>query len=289
MTTIGAVFRPQFAPEILRDVALAAEESGLEELWLWEDCFLTSGLAPTAAVLAWTERLRVGLGLMPVALRNVALTAMELATLERVFPGRLTAGIGHGVQDWMGQAGARVESPMTLLREQGEALTRLLAGENVTTAGRYVTLTDVELAWPPTTPVRLASGGVGPRTIELAAALTDVVLLVAGQTPSEIAATRARVDAARVAAGRAGPSHLVGYLAAATGPDAVARMATDRAGRGDPVEGPTDVVGDAAEVATALAPWIEAGLDTIVLQPTPDEPDPVGFVRFAADVAAHLG
>jgi len=52
-----------------------------------------------------------------VPLRNVALTAMEIATLARLFPGRLTAGIGHGVQDWMGQAGAKVESPMTLARE----------------------------------------------------------------------------------------------------------------------------------------------------------------------------
>ena len=38
-------------------------------------------------------------------LRNVALTAMELATVERMFPGRFVPGIGHGVLDWMGQVG----------------------------------------------------------------------------------------------------------------------------------------------------------------------------------------
>ena len=47
----------------------------------------------------------MGIGLLPVPLRNVALTAMELATLERLFPGRLAPGIGHGVLDWMGQVG----------------------------------------------------------------------------------------------------------------------------------------------------------------------------------------
>jgi alkanesulfonate monooxygenase SsuD/methylene tetrahydromethanopterin reductase-like flavin-dependent oxidoreductase (luciferase family) len=49
----------------------------------------------------------------PERLRNVALTAMETAMLHRLFPGRVTVGVGHGVQDWMGQVGARVESPLT--------------------------------------------------------------------------------------------------------------------------------------------------------------------------------
>lgn len=285
MTSIGAVFRPQFAPETLRDVALAGEAAGLEQLWLWEDCFLSSGLAPAAAVLAWTERLRVGIGLMPVALRNVALTAMEIATLERMFPGRFIAGFGHGVQDWMGQAGARVSSPMTLLREQGEALGRLLAGENVTTAGRYVTLTDVELAWPPTTPVHLASGGVGPRTLALAGELADAVILTSGIPPEQLAGSRTLIEEARAALGRTAPLNLIAYVAAAFGPGAGDRMAADRAKR---ESNPADVHGEPAEVAEALGAWVAAGVDTIVLEPTPDEPDPVAFARAAAEVGRLL-
>ncbi|WP_040739492.1 LLM class flavin-dependent oxidoreductase, partial [Nocardia tenerifensis] len=132
MTVIGAVFRPQNPPERLREVVRVAEESGLDELWLWEDCFLESGIASAAAALAWSERLRVGIGLLPAPLRNVALTAMETATLDRLFPDRLVLGVGHGVQDWMGQVGARVDSPVTLLGEYLDALRALLAGERVT-------------------------------------------------------------------------------------------------------------------------------------------------------------
>src|SRR5690349_24726320 len=131
MTGLGAVFRPQLPPERLRALARLADETGLEELWLWEDCFREGGISTAAAALAWTERLRIGVGLLPVPLRNVAITAMEVATLDRLFPGRVTIGIGHGVQSWMEQVGARAESPMTLLDEYLDALRALLRGERV--------------------------------------------------------------------------------------------------------------------------------------------------------------
>src|SRR3954469_1442868 len=115
--TTGVVFRPQQPPEALRAAVLAAEQAGVEELWLWEDCFLEGGLTTAAAALAWSDRLRVGVGLLPVPLRNVAIAAMETATLLRMFPGRATIAAGHGVQEWMGQLGVRAESPLTLLRE----------------------------------------------------------------------------------------------------------------------------------------------------------------------------
>jgi hypothetical protein len=34
--------------------------------------------------------------------------------------------------------------------------------------------------------------------------------------------------------------------------------------------------------------WVEAGVDTVVLQPTADEPDLEGFMAFAAEVGRAL-
>ena len=48
MTSLGVVFRPQLPPERLRALAREAEEAGLEELWLWEDCFWEGGIASAA-------------------------------------------------------------------------------------------------------------------------------------------------------------------------------------------------------------------------------------------------
>jgi alkanesulfonate monooxygenase SsuD/methylene tetrahydromethanopterin reductase-like flavin-dependent oxidoreductase (luciferase family) len=256
VTTLGAIFRPQLPPERLRAVVLAAEDAGLDELWLWEDCFREGGISSVAAALAWTTRLRVGVGLLPVPLRNVALTAMELATLQRMFPDRALVGIGHGVQEWMEQVGARVDSPVTLLREYTIALRALLRGERVTVEGRYVRLDDVALDWPPDPVPPVFVGAVGPRTLRLAGELADGTILTASTTAEGVREARRLIDEAHDAAGRTDQHRLIVYL-----------------------ESAVDGAGAAAEVARR---WADAGADTVVFQPTDDNSDPEAFVRFVA-------
>ncbi|MFL6163908.1 MAG: LLM class flavin-dependent oxidoreductase [Jatrophihabitantaceae bacterium] len=257
MVNLGVIFPPELAPEQLRPVALAAEESGLAELWLWEDCFAESGIATAAAVLAWTERLRVGIGLLPVPLRNVALTAMELATLARLFPGRLVPGVGHGVLDWMGQVGARVPSPMTLLGEYATALRELLHGQTVSTSGRYVTLDAVGLAWPPPAVPPVLVGAVGPRTLTLAGAVGDGVILTGGTTIDQLPEALRQVRAGRSDAGIGTAPEVVVFLAVADRPAAT-------------------------EVAGQVGRFVEAGATTVALLSVGDDPPPLAeFARFA--------
>src|SRR4249919_1371489 len=232
--TTGVVFRPQCPPEQLRSAVESAEAAGVDELWLFEDCFLEGGLTSAAAALAWSERITVGIGLLPVPFRNPALAAMELATLAGLFPGRLTAALGHGVQDWMRQVGAAVDSPMTLLREQTSAVRALLAGETVDVRGRYVTLDKVALDWPPAQPPRLLIGGRGPKTVALAGEVSDGVLLHTITDPEVVRRARETVGGAHVAAytpiesGRA-PGDIRGWVAEleAAGADAVILQGTD--------------------------------------------------------------
>ena len=265
MTTFGATCIPQVPPERLRDVARAAEDEGLDELWLWEDCFWGGGIATAAAVLAWTTRLRAGIGVLPVPLRNVALTAMETAALHRLFPGRLTAGVGHGVQDWMGQVGARPESPVTLLREYIEALRSLLRGERVTTDGRYVRLDGVQLGWPPAAAPEVLAAARGPRTLRLSGEVADGAILDRVTTLEEFRSARESIEAGRTAAGRSGPYRVVQYMAA------------------DP-----DAPGNAGAVAEAVRSVAAAGAGTVVLHPASAGQDPLAHIRFAAQVRQLL-
>jgi alkanesulfonate monooxygenase SsuD/methylene tetrahydromethanopterin reductase-like flavin-dependent oxidoreductase (luciferase family) len=236
--TTGVVFRPQSPPEELRAAVEAAEAAGIDELWLWEDCFLEGGLTTAAAALAWSERITVGIGLLPVPFRNPALAAMELATLARMFPGRFTVALGHGVQDWMRQVGAAVDSPMTLLREHTTAVRALLAGETVDVRGRYVSLDQVALDWPPPQPPRLLVGARGPRTVALAGEVADGVLLDSVTDPGVVRRARGTVGDKLVA--------VYSQVEPGLGREAVLDW---------------------------VAELVSAGADTVILQGTEEQPD----------------
>ena len=204
MTTLGVVCLPRVPPEQLRDVAVAADGAGLDELWLWEDCFWGGAVPACAAALAWTTRLRVGIGVLPAPPRNVTTAAMDAAMLHRLFPGRVTIGVGHGLQSWMRKVGAAAESPMTLLREYLEALRALLAGERVTADGRYVRLDDVALEWPPSAPPPVLAGAIGERTLRLSGESADGTILVAGTGPDGVRRARDLIAEGQAIGGRAG-------------------------------------------------------------------------------------
>ncbi|WP_163511658.1 LLM class flavin-dependent oxidoreductase [Fodinicola acaciae] len=288
MTSIGAVCRPQVPPEQLRDVVRAADDAGLEQLWLWEDCFFQGGFSSAAAALAWTERLRVGVGVMPVPLRNVGLMAMETAAMHRMFGGRFIPAIGHGNQPWMAQVSARVESPLTLLREYANAMRALLRGERVTTDGRYVKLDDVTLDWPPSSAPAVLAAAVGPKTLKLVGEVADGTVLDASARPDTVRRARELIDAGRAAAGRTDHHEIVVYLHAATGPDASERIAAElKMWKERPIEEYADGV-TAESVAQAARNLVDAGADTVVLEHTSEDPDLPAFVRFAATEVRQL-
>lgn len=280
---LGVAFVPSLPPEALLPLARAADEH-LDDLWVWEDCFKQSGIASAAAALGATQRVRVGLGLMPAPLRNVALTAMEVATLHRVFPGRFVPGVGHGVQDWMGQVGGRVSSPMTLLEEYLTALRRLLDGEEVTVDGRYLHLDAVQLDWPPEPGAVLMAGGSGPRTLDLCARLGDGVLLAAGLSGAELAAA---ADRARAGSGDPGVE-VVYSIVAAAGPDAQARADADLAQWGVSPDPTRTAAGTPEEIAAAIRRSAEAGATTVVVQPTADLQDVADVVALVEVVGREV-
>jgi hypothetical protein len=265
MTTLGVVCLPQVPPAQLRDAAVAADAAGLDELWLWEDCFWGGAVPACAAALAWTTRLRVGIGVLPAPLRSVATTAMDAAMLDRLFPGRAIIGVGHGIQSWMQQNGVAPASPMTLLGEYLTSLRGLLAGDRVTADGRYVHLEDVALEWPPPAGPSILVGAIGPRTLRLSGAAADGTILVAGIGPDEVRRARVLIAEGQAAAGRGDAHRLVVHLK---------------------VEGR-----DAARVAADARGLAEAGADAVILQPSAEQADLdqfERFIRFAAEQVRPL-
>lgn len=179
---IGMVFDRTFPGTAVTEFARRLEAGGVDEMWFIEDCFFTTAPPLAAAALAVTDRLSVGLGILPAVVRTAAVTAMEIATLSSIGPGRVIGGVGHGIQSWMGQMGVRPRSPLTALDEVLIAVRRLLAGETVTVDGTTVHLDDVHLEHVPTPTPPVLAGVRGPRSMALAGRVSDGLIL-AGPCP----------------------------------------------------------------------------------------------------------
>lgn len=210
--------------------AQAADRAGFDELWVVEDLGFRGGIAQAATALAVTERISVGIGILPAAARNPAFAAMELNSLAELFPGRVIAGIGHGTQTWMRQVGEWPASPLTLLRETVGAVRSLLHGERIDVAGRYVSVAGLSLESPAGRPPWVLAGVRGPKSLAAAAQVADGVILAEPVTPEYLAA-------AQVSMGRIGPGGIVAFAPAAVDADAARARAAVRPGLemvGDP-------------------------------------------------------
>lgn len=266
---IGVMYDRDWAPEGLPEFARRAEALGVDDLWVVEDLGWNGGVTAAAVALGATERLRVGLGIAPAPLRSPALLAMEVATLARVFPGRLVAGIGHGVREWMAQVGVAPRSPLALLEETITSVRALLRGERVELTGREVRLDGVKLVHPPTEVPPVVAGVVRPRSLELSGRVADGTLIAEGHGPRDLEHTRELT-----AKGGAKADHTLtvfSFACVGDDPDEVARALHPRteshgAWLGRPQEEVFTVSGDVAQATDAVRALATAGADTVVLR-----------------------
>lgn len=185
-------------PEDLAPTARRAEAIGFDELWIPEDYFMFGGVSAAAIALGATSSIPVGLGVLAGVVRHPAVTAMEIATLARAYPGRIITGIGHGVPFWMKQMGLYPKSPMTSMRSVITTMRSLLGGETVTIPDGPFTFDNVTLAHPVPHPIPLYTGVVGPKSLELSGEIAE------GTVMSVIAApTYLRYAAEHIAKGAA--------------------------------------------------------------------------------------
>lgn len=183
---IGMCFPRELPAALITTFAERLDAAGVDELWVIEDCFYTAGISLAATALARTERLTVGIGILPAVARTAAITAMEIATLAALAPGRVIAGIGHGVQHWMGQMGVRPAHPVATLEATISAVRRLLAGEEVTVDEAGVVLDHVRLDTSPAVPPPVLAGVRGPRSLTAAGRCADGVVLAELSGPAAV-------------------------------------------------------------------------------------------------------
>jgi probable F420-dependent oxidoreductase len=106
-----------------------AEAAGYTDLWSGETQG-PDGFTPLALAAAWTERVRLGTGVVGVYTRGPALLAQQAAALADASGGRFALGIGASsdriVEGWNRM---RLERPLTKMSETIDFLRKVFAGE----------------------------------------------------------------------------------------------------------------------------------------------------------------
>jgi probable F420-dependent oxidoreductase len=171
----------------LLDHARFAESAGFDVATFPDHFFLP--LAPLIAVVTVaeaTEKLRVGPLMLANGLRQPAVLAKELASVDLLTSGRLEVGIGAGwIPDDFAAIGVGMEAPGTRIRRLSEAvdiLKGIWASDRFGYEGALYQVAEisclpapVQQGGPP-----LLIGGGGRSILSLACARADVVSIAAG-------------------------------------------------------------------------------------------------------------
>jgi 5,10-methylenetetrahydromethanopterin reductase len=170
---VGAFIATATPPDQIAPLAHEAEQLGYSEVWVAEDYFCYGGFTGAALALQATSQVSVGLGVVASVARHPAVTAMEIATLARAYPGRFLPGVGHGVPFWTDQMGLTAKSPLSALTEAITAIRELLAGSTIDAEGRQFAFHSVSLTHPARAQVPILTGVLGPKSLELSGRIAD--------------------------------------------------------------------------------------------------------------------
>lgn len=142
-----------------------AEDLGYDDLWSGEATGF-DGFTPLALAAGWTERLRLGTGVVNPYTRGPALMAQTAAALADASRGRFILGIGASsdriVERWNG---VPFEKPLTRVREAVEELRPVFRGER----GRG----GFKLEVPPPEPIPIYVAALRQKMLRLAGEVGD--------------------------------------------------------------------------------------------------------------------
>ncbi len=278
----------QSEPDKVLAVARAAEDAGLDGVFLFDHLFRRRGdavdaerrpalelLTMTAAVAAVTERPAVGTLVARATLRPPAVLRSAFDTLDRIAPGRILAGLGGGDDESIAEDTAFGVLPGDpapagsgdASAEPGEYRLDRLEGAVRALADR---------------PYPVWVAGVSPAAVRLAAGRADGWNRWGGGPASfQAAVERVRAELANAGRDPGAFTYSWGGLAVVAPTRDEAHAKRDRLGGDRP-----DVVwGDPPQVAEAIAAYASAGADWVILAPI-DSADPsnAAVVGAAADL-----
>ncbi len=198
---IGVYFDGFTAAQDIIAVASQAERAGAEGLWFAQHMGYREAMVMAAAVAGATKTSK----LVPTAITPYLWpslpTAMTLATLSELAPGRIQIAVSVGNLLNLAESGVAAVKPVRVLREYVKNIRALLSGAAVHSQGLIETLRGAHMEFGKGIEIPIYIASTGPLVMKLAGQIGDGILLSAGLTH---AYTRRCLDAVQTGAGEAG-------------------------------------------------------------------------------------
>jgi probable F420-dependent oxidoreductase len=157
--------------------ARIAEEIGLGAIWLGERFDTKDFPSILGAVSQVTERIPLGLAVTPMNVRHPMVLASTGQTLQALSNGRFRMGFGKSA-DWRWQGYGIAEPKIAGMRDVASLLRRLWTGEAISYDGPAGNFPMIKLpVILPIAPPPLYLAAVGPKTLRMAGAVYDGVIL----------------------------------------------------------------------------------------------------------------
>lgn len=184
------------------DVARRAEAAGASHVWMAEHLGYREALVSTTAFLTATSRAFVVPTAVSPYLWHPVPTAMSLATLAELAPGRVGVAVGVGNPLFLEECGQPLARPIRVVREYIDCLRALWQAEPVRYDGDIFRLAGARLAFRPPAPIPVYIAAMGDQMLALTGRTADGVVLSGGLAVPFVARCLAVVDDAARSAGR---------------------------------------------------------------------------------------
>jgi 5,10-methylenetetrahydromethanopterin reductase len=200
---LGVLLNAEYPASELVELGRLCESLGYDQLWYTDVRFLRECYVGLAALASRTDRIRLGPGVSDPYSRHPAMTAAAVATLDELSGRRALLGLGVGGTGFR-ELGLSTPLPVAALREAVAVIRRLLRGEEVTTQGKVVSLSQGRLQFGPVRPdIPIYFATHGAQITKLAGEVADGVLIANTLLPSAVAFY---LDQLREGAAKAGRS-----------------------------------------------------------------------------------
>ena len=300
MANIGLAFvnpAPLTRPNLVVNFAKKCEAMGLHSLWTI-DRIAYDNLEPLtilAAAAGATQRIRLGTSVLLPGLRQPALLAKTIATLDFISNGRVTLGVGFGSRESDFNA---VEVPYegrgSRAVEGIQLMKRLWSEENVTHKGRFFNVQNLSLGPRPIqNPIPIWTGGTAEIALKRAGTWANGFICGSSAIP-EFSSTWEKISSyARMAGRNPNEINKAGLTFMAINEDHAKAVKTVEDyvmryyGRLRADVANTSLVGPPAAVAERIEAFLSRGLDTLIIGLA--DPDPRQLDLFGEKVLPLLG